>query len=53
VKSQRKRKAMGKDYYSILGVDKGADEAALKRGAATHSVQDVHCTDVSVFRAST
>lgn len=23
---------MGKDYYGVLGVDKGADEATLKKG---------------------
>jgi DnaJ-class molecular chaperone len=25
---------MGKDYYNILGVAKGADEAELKKGAS-------------------
>lgn len=24
---------MGRDYYAILGVDKSADDAALKKGA--------------------
>jgi hypothetical protein len=35
---------MGKDYYSILGVAKGADEAELKKGApqpgAVHACSD-------------
>jgi DnaJ-class molecular chaperone len=35
---------MGKDYYNILGVSKGADEAELKKGApqpgAAHACSD-------------
>jgi len=29
----RKRKTMGKDYYTVLGVSHGADDKELKAGA--------------------